>query len=652
MDNLIGRVLGGRYEIVEKIGGGGMAVVYKARCQLLNRFVAIKILRTDSEMTDDFIKRFKIEAQSAGSLSHPNVVSIYDVGNEDNINYIVMEYVEGYTLKEVITKSDRLTWRAVIKIATQICAGLEHAHKNHIIHRDIKSQNILVNSDLVAKVTDFGIARASSNSTITIAGNTIGSVHYFSPEQAKGQHTDEKSDIYSLGIVMYEMLTGRVPFDADTPVSVALKQIQELPIPPVQVDKEIPQALSDIVLKALQKEPRLRYQSATEMLKDMYAVLENPNSVVVTDNSIGATTVMTSVNENMINERVNKPAVVEGGDNVAKKRRKKKDRISILAVLVSLVIVGVVVGFAMFFILKSALGPEKKEVPMPTLVGLTLQEAEAKLAENNIGIKNIVYQESEDVEENYVIKQDPEVGMKVKENVSNVELIVSKGKVEVKVPEVLKYQTEDAKRVLDQNGLKYMLAEEPSEEIPEGCIVRQIPAADKLVKIGSVIELYVSSGPEVKFVEVPDLVGKTTGEAKKLLEVNKLEVGNITYETNNSKSNGTVLSQKTAKGTSVKEGTKIDYVVNKITAVIPSGPSKVTKEIYILLANKGVEGREFTVRVEVSGGGYIGKQVVYEKNHTRADEELYVPISGNGQAMVEIYIDGVRDSAQEVKFVN
>ena len=302
MDNMIGRVLGNRYELVEKIGGGGMAIVYKAKCKLLNRFVAVKILRTDSDMTEDFIKRFKVEAQAAGSLSHPNIVSIYDVGNEAELNYIVMEYVEGYTLKEVIAQSGKLTWRATVKIASQICAGLEHAHKNHIIHRDIKSQNILVNEELVAKVTDFGIARASTNSTITMTGNTIGSVHYFSPEQAKGQHTDEKSDIYSLGIVMYEMVTGRLPFDADTPVSVALKQIQEIPIAPIQYDKEMPIAVNDIIIKALQKEPRLRYQSATEMLKDLQAVLENPQSTVVMDKNIGATTVMPSVTENMINE--------------------------------------------------------------------------------------------------------------------------------------------------------------------------------------------------------------------------------------------------------------------------------------------------------------------------------------------------------------
>lgn len=650
MDNLIGKVLGGRYEVVEKIGGGGMAVVYKARCQLLNRFVAIKVLRMDTEMSDDFIKRFKIEAQSAGSLSHPNIVSIYDVGNEDDINYIVMEYVEGYTLKEVITKSDRLTWRAVIKIASQICAGLEHAHKNHIIHRDIKSQNILVNTDMVAKVTDFGIARASSNSTITIAGNTIGSVHYFSPEQAKGQHTDEKSDIYSLGIVMYEMLTGRVPFDADTPVSVALKQIQELPIPPIQVDREIPASVSDIVLKALQKEPRLRYQSATEMLKDLYAVLENPSSVIVKDNNIGATTVMTSVNENMINERVNKPTVIEGGEEMARKKRRNKDRISIPALLVSLLIVGAVCCGGLYFFMTNVLGPEKKEVEMPKLVGLTYQEAEAKLKEYNLVLKKLDYKEDDKVEKNYVIYQYPQPGINIKENVSIVELIVSEGKSEVEVPNVEKYTLENAKQTLDNNQLRYMLIEESSEEIPIGCIVRQNPAAGNMVELGKAVELYVSSGPEVKMVNVPNLIGKTTAEANKLLEVNKLEVGNVTYQTDNTKSNGIILSQKTAANTSVEEGTKIDYVVNKITTVAPPTPSKVTLPIYISLLNKGVEGREFTVRVEISGGGYIGKQVIYEKNHTREDKEVLVNVSGNGQAMMEIYIDGVRDSAQEIKF--
>jgi len=225
-----GQILGNRYLLLEKIGGGGMAVVYKAKCTLLNRFVAIKILRSEFTNDEEFVKRFRIEAQSVASLSHPNVVSIYDVGDQDDVHYIVMEYVDGMTLKEYINKHGALNWQDAIKITIQICSAIEHAHKNKIVHRDIKPHNILMTKEGIAKVTDFGIARAVTSSTITMVGSTIGSVHYFSPEQARGGFIDEKSDLYSLGIAMYEMVVGRVPFDGDTPVAVALKHIQEIPV--------------------------------------------------------------------------------------------------------------------------------------------------------------------------------------------------------------------------------------------------------------------------------------------------------------------------------------------------------------------------------------------------------------------------------------
>ena len=232
--------MGNRYEILEKIGVGGMATVYKARCKLLNRNVAIKVLKDEFANDAEFIKRFQIEAQAAASLSHPNIVSIYDVGNEDNMHYIVMELIEGETLKDIITRKGKLDWREAVDIAAQIAAGLAKAHANHIIHRDIKPHNIIITKDGVAKVTDFGIAKAVSNSTINAFGSTIGSVHYFSPEHARGGYTDEKSDIYSLGVVLYEMVTGKLPFDGDTPVSVALKHIQETPKEPIEINKDIP----------------------------------------------------------------------------------------------------------------------------------------------------------------------------------------------------------------------------------------------------------------------------------------------------------------------------------------------------------------------------------------------------------------------------
>ena len=281
--NLEGRVIGNRYEIINRIGNGGMATVYKAKDITLNRFVAVKVLREEFTTDAEFIKRFNIEAQSAASLAHPNIVSIFDVGQEDNIYYIVMELIQGKTLKEIIDEDGVLPWKWSLNIAIQIASALETAHKHNIIHRDIKPHNIIITEDGVAKVTDFGIAKAVSSSTITAFGKTIGSVHYCSPEHARGGYTDAKSDLYSLGVVMYEMLTGRVPFDADTPVSIALKHMQEEPIEPIKLNPSIPYSVNKIILKAMKKDTNLRYQSATEMLKDLTMALKDPDGSFVTD---------------------------------------------------------------------------------------------------------------------------------------------------------------------------------------------------------------------------------------------------------------------------------------------------------------------------------------------------------------------------------
>ena len=295
--NLIGKMLNNRYEILEKIGNGGMATVYKAKCHVLNRYVAIKILKDEFTTDSDFIKRFNTEAQSAASLTHPNIVSIYDVGNEDNLYYIVMELIQGKTLKEIINEDGKLSWKWSVNIAIQIASALEVAHKNNIIHRDIKPHNIIITEDGIAKVTDFGIAKAVSNSTITAFGTTIGSVHYFSPEHARGGYTDAKSDLYSLGVVMYEMVTGRVPFDADTPVSVALKQVQEEPVDPITYTKDLPISVNRIILKAMQKDPNFRYQNATEMIHDLSKALKDPDGdfVIIENKDGGYTRVMQAI---------------------------------------------------------------------------------------------------------------------------------------------------------------------------------------------------------------------------------------------------------------------------------------------------------------------------------------------------------------------
>ena len=643
MDNMIGRVLGNRYELVEKIGGGGMAIVYKAKCKLLNRFVAVKILRTDSDMTEDFIKRFKVEAQAAGSLSHPNIVSIYDVGNEGDLNYIVMEYVEGYTLKEVVAQSGKLTWRATVKIASQICSGLEHAHKNHIIHRDIKSQNILVNEELVSKVTDFGIARASTNSTITMTGNTIGSVHYFSPEQAKGQHTDEKSDIYSLGIVMYEMITGRLPFDADTPVSVALKQIQEIPIAPIQYDREMPVAVNDIIIKALQKEPRLRYQSATEMLKDLQAVLENPQSTVVMDKNIGATTVMPSVTENMINERTAKPVKLED-DGMGRRKKKSSEGNSILAFFIALIIVAVISGLLFSKVWSSIFGTEKQEVSMPSIVGKNYQEAQAILEERNILIDSIIEQPHDTYAKGIVTSQQPSAGMKVKEGVKNAKLIISTGKAEINIPDVTNYSLDEAKEKLENEGIPtpYVI-EEPNETVPIGYVIRTEPAAGRAISASKVIDLYVSSGPATKTFIMPDLVNKDLSFAKE-----KASQFNFTIQSTfeaSTKTPNTVLNQSIKAGETVEEGTTVNLTVSKKQESENTGNKQT---IYINLTNKGIPGEKFLVEVEVSGT-YTGTKKLYKKEHTPEDGEISLDVYGYGEVMLKVYIDGNLDSSQALK---
>ena len=316
--NLEGKVLGGRYEIINKIGNGGMATVYRATDLVLKRYVAVKILRDEFTTDEEFIRRFETEAQSAARLTHPNIVSIYDVGVDNGVYYIVMELIQGKTLKEIIVEErGPLPWKWSVNVAIQIASALEMAHKNNIIHRDIKPHNIIITEDGIAKVTDFGIAKAVSNSTITAFGTTIGSVHYFSPEQAKGGYTDAKSDIYSLGVVMYEMLTGKVPFDADTSVSVALKHMQEDPVPPMEINPNIPKAVNDIILKAMQKEPMARYQTATAMLRDLAQALKNPDGEFVEKEDLddGLTRRMDAITDDM-------------AKNAKSSNKKKKNKVS------------------------------------------------------------------------------------------------------------------------------------------------------------------------------------------------------------------------------------------------------------------------------------------------------------------------------------
>ena len=557
--NLEGKILGNRYEIIEKIGNGGMATVYKAKCHVLNRYVAVKVLRDEFTTDEEFIKRFRIEAQSAASLTHPNIVSIYDVGNEGNLYYIVMELIKGKTLKEIITEErGPLPWKWSVNIVIQIASALEMAHKNNIVHRDIKPHNIIITEDGVAKVTDFGIAKAVSNSTITAFGTTIGSVHYFSPEHARGGFTDAKSDLYSLGVVMYEMLTGKVPFDADTPVSVALKHMQEMPVEPKELNQNIPQSVNDIIMKAMQKDANLRYQSATEMLKDLNEALKSPEANFV---QIGE-------NVNAATQRISTQEIQEA-ERKAKENNKKPNKFKevILKHKVLSAILGAILLFFLVFGLSSLIfnAAFPKEVQLPNFVNMTQEEAEQTAEELNLKLVVESEEYSPEVEAGKIISQDPtyQEDYMVKEK-SEIKVIISKGTEKTTVPKVEGMTREEAEQALEEAKLKAEVTEENDEEVEAGIVISQEVEPDTEVDAGTVIKIVVSKGSGIVKVKVPSLIGKTEQEAKDLLSAANLEVNVVTDE-DESKNDGVVLRQSQDAGTEVEEGTTITITVNKIS---------------------------------------------------------------------------------------
>jgi len=569
--NLIGKMLNNRYEILEKIGIGGMATVYKAKCYVLNRFVAVKILRDEFTTDSEFIKKFNSEAQSAASLTHPNIVSIHDVGNEDNLYYIVMELIQGKTLKEIITEDGILSWKWSVNIAIQIASALETAHKNNIIHRDIKPHNIIITEEGIAKVTDFGIAKAVSNSTITAFGTTIGSVHYFSPEHARGGYTDAKSDLYSLGIVLYEMLTGKVPFDADTPVSVALKQVQEEPVDPMKYNSSIPISVNRIILKAMQKDPNIRYQSATEMLRDLTLALKKPNEdfVVLTQRGADSPTqkipTIFEIEMEKNNDR-NAPKMKDkekpkGAIGKLKEFYKKHPFLKILSILGICAILFIT---AMAGTMAALKGSRPNQEVLPNVVGYLLEDAEKEL--KDAGFKNVKINEeySDEMEADYVISQLPNFRENFKINTTEeITLVVSKGSKIVTLPKrMVGKKLEEVKDELDKLEIRYEVIEENSEKIEAGIVIAVDPDEGEDMSSATIVKLTVSIGSAIKDVTVPSVLGNPEEVAKQTLSGLELKVS-VVYEENPSKSDGLVTEQSVNAGTVVKEGDTITITVNK-----------------------------------------------------------------------------------------
>jgi len=519
-----GQILGNRYLLLEKIGGGGMAVVYKAKCTLLNRFVAIKILRSEFTNDEEFVKRFRIEAQSVASLSHPNVVSIYDVGDQDDIHYIVMEFVDGMTLKEYINKHGALDWQDAIKITIQICSAIEHAHKNKIVHRDIKPHNILMTKEGIAKVTDFGIARAVTSSTITMVGSTIGSVHYFSPEQARGGFIDEKSDLYSLGIAMYEMVVGRVPFDGDTPVAVALKQIQEIPVEPRKLTPSLPYGVNEIIMKAIQKEQNLRYQSATAMIIDLNKVLLQPQGGFVGQEIVKNQSTIRMQTVNSANS--DRSNAASNNHNEAQKQKKKNTTAYWLAGITSILIIAIAIFISISLLTK---GNDVTTYKIESYKGQQIDVVKPSLEAKGLKV-TVVPQDNDSIAKGTILDQNIPAGTTYKNGeFTSLELTVSNGPKMTTVPNVKEREYREAQNEIESASLivKPPLVREFNKDIPADYVIRTEPAEGEKVREGSEVIIYVSKGVEMKKVKVPNLVGKTEIGAQKALSDLGLVLGNM-----------------------------------------------------------------------------------------------------------------------------
>ena len=624
-----------------------MAMVYKARDQILNRYVAIKILRDEFTTDEEFIKRFSIEAQSAASITHPNIVSVFDVGNEGNLYYIVMELIKGKTLKEIIVEEGTaLPWKWSTNIAIQIASALEMAHKNNIVHRDIKPHNIIITEDGIAKVTDFGIAKAVSNSTITAFGSTIGSVHYFSPEHARGGFTDAKSDLYSLGVVMYEMLTGKVPFDADTPVSVALKHMQEEAVPPIEINPNIPKSLNEIILKAMRKDTTLRYQSATEMLRDLNRALKEPDGDFV-DNEEYNDTDSTRVIPTLNNEEIR---TANKSNNKKENFFTKHKKLTIFLIVFVLFLLSI---FGTNLVMRLT---TPKEVDIPNLVGITREEAEKAISDRKLQLGEVKEEFNSEYEKGKVISQDPPYreNYNIKEG-TTIKFVVSLGIEETTVPKVVGLKQEEAIKALEDAKLKYEIKEENSKKVEAGYVIEQETEAEKTVNAGDKVVIHVSLG--VKKISVPSVLGKSEKDATKALKDVGLKVVTTTDE-DSSKDNDTVLKQSVDAGTEVEEGTSVTITINN---------KKKKKNATLTINVKSILGGKYTTETKDTGKKdeegnpikeekikdvkvkiVVGSDTVYNENLDPTTTSLVQSISGKGTVTVKIYIDDVLKKQKDI----
>ena len=677
MEKYIGKLLDNRYELLDTIGVGGMAIVYKAYCHRLHRFVAVKILRRDLASGEEFRRRFHDEAQAVAMLSHPNIVSVYDVSRDDGLDYIVMELIDGITLKQYMKKKGQpLSWREALHYITQIMRALGHAHSRGIIHRDIKPQNIMVLRDGSVRVADFGIARVMSAAQNTLTQEALGSVHYISPEQARGSRIDERSDIYSAGVVLYEMLTGRLPFEGDSPVSVAIQHINSIPLSPRELNPAIPEALEAITLKAMASKVERRYKNAEEMIRDLEEFRKNPNVVfdyehqqdLVAPPSDEPTQVIDTESINSRRKAYAAPAakprpkpqpaedydedeysLVPSGRTRVRTKSSKSSLVPVIAVI-SVFVVGVIVFLWVFFL--SDLFAGKESIMVPEVLGLTLQEAEASLTEEQQGW--FEFQEAEDRQpsetyaEGQIMAQDPKESSHVKWDGEKVVITVtvSSGRDYVIMPDVVNKPYQEVFTMLRDMDLEMEPPEYAYDDaITKGNVVSSLPMYNEPLVPGTKVKLVISMGPEVQKVTMPSVKELTEARAKKMIEDLEL-ICNVEQVTSDRPA-GEVIYQSIPANSEISKGTSVTIQVSTgpqtTPGTNPSDPGDVkTKIITIALPT---DREKVQVKVTVGGVSCYDAPV-----NTTINSEISLSIPGSGTQEVVIYFDGVESDRYNVDF--
>lgn len=650
MDKYLGKKLDGRYEIQELIGSGGMANVYKALDHLNGGTVAVKILKDELLDNEELVRRFKNESKAIGLLSHPNIVKVYDVNFSDQVQYIAMEYVDGITLKDFISRQHQLSWKDTVFFTMQVLKALQHAHDHGIIHRDIKPQNIMITADGSIKVMDFGIARFSRSETRTITDKAIGSVHYISPEQAKGDAIAPTADIYSLGVMMYEMLTGCLPFDSDSPVQVAIKQISDTPTGLREIDDSIPEALEEIVLKAMAKDPERRYQSASQMLRDIDEFKRNPSirfeyKYFSDDSAVRSLDTAAAAAAKPAAERAKKASdtpAKKAGTNVKKKKVRKQRGIFGLAVPVMMgvtlacVIGSLILVYMIFNMGENSIFSEKIDVDLPNFVGQSLESVE-----NNPDYSKFNFTIEEDYNSTYaegqIYAQSPNPPKTIKED-GDITLYVSLGVEIVTIPDLIGYANGEAVSTLQDMGLVVMIETTADEDYKDNVVIDISPEVGTEVKSGSPITVTINSLTKTNNARVPNLVGSPLQEAIARLNSYGLVMGEITYA-ESAEPKDTVLSQTLGEGTICPQNTRVGVTVS-------SGPPEVVdKTITINVAMPYSVGGNtaYVAKAKMDGAGVgsftgNGNTLSWSFKVTSKDTHKIV-ISADGVVLHTITVD-------------